>query len=121
MASGDSAEQFFAAVAEVLLAEPGAEEGTGFGTNPGVKVGGKIVAMLVGGRLVVKLPAERCQELVAAGEAEFLSMGARTMREWVAFEPGRGRLGGARARVAGVRPALTPPVHPPRHLASLPH
>ena len=75
-------EEFFAAVAEALLREPDTSAGTGFGSNPGVRVGGRIAAMLVGGRLVVKLPAERCQELVAGG-AEPLSMGRRTMREWV--------------------------------------
>ncbi len=91
-----TADELFAAVAEALLQEPGTTAGTGFGSSPGVSVGGKIAAMLVGGRLVVKLPAERCQELIAGG-AEPLSMGRRTMREWDLARPR------ARARVAAAR------------------
>ncbi len=83
-----TAEEAFAAVAEALLREPDTSSGTGFGSSPGVRVGGRIAAMLVGGRLVVKLPAARCQELVAGG-AEPLSMGRRTMREWVTLGPER--------------------------------
>ncbi len=79
-------EESFAAVRDALLADPDASEGTGFGSIPGIKVGGKIAAMLLNGRLVVKLPAERCRELEAAGHAEPLRMGTRTMREWVTVD-----------------------------------
>jgi hypothetical protein len=78
----------FDSIANELLAEPGIDEGTGFGTNPGLRVGGKIFAMLVRGQLVVKLPAERCDALAAGGGAEPFVVGRRTMREWVAVEPG---------------------------------
>jgi YjbR protein len=71
-----------------LLAEPDVEEGTGFGSSPGLRVGGKIFAMEIDGRLVVKLPPERCRELVEAGGAQPFVIGKRTMREWVAIEPG---------------------------------
>jgi hypothetical protein len=77
----------FDEVANDLLGEPGVDEGTGFGTNPGLRVGGKIFAMEVRGKLVVKLPAERCQALVAEGAEPFV-VGKRRMREWVAVEPG---------------------------------
>jgi hypothetical protein len=82
--------QAFAEVRDALLAEPGATEGTGFGSMPGVKVDGKIAAMLMDGRLVVKLPAKRCDELVATRGAEPLRMGKRTMREWVSFDQTHG-------------------------------
>jgi hypothetical protein len=85
-----SPEDDFAAVADALLAEPGTESGTGFGKSPGVKVDGKIAAMLVKGRLVVKLPADRCAELTAGAGADFLTVGKRTMSEWVAVDPGAG-------------------------------
>lgn len=78
-----TAEEDFAEVEKALLDEPGTSKGTGFGSSPGVRVNGRIAAMLVGGRLVVKLPADRCNELIEGGGAEFLSMGRRTMREWV--------------------------------------
>ena len=78
----------FDAIANEFLAEPGVDEGTGFGSNPGLRVGGKIFAMEVDGKLVVKLPAERAAELVQAGGAEPFVIGKRQMREWVAVEPG---------------------------------
>jgi YjbR len=77
----------FDAIANQLLGEPGVDEGTGFGTNPGLRVGGKIFAMEVRGKLVVKLPAARCEELVEQGAEPFV-VGKRQMREWVAVEPG---------------------------------
>jgi hypothetical protein len=41
--------------------------------------------MLVRDELVVKLPAARCAELVAAGGAHPFEVGRRRMREWVAI------------------------------------
>ena len=81
--TGQSAEDAFDAVAAVLLPEADVEEGTGFGTNPGLRTGGKIFAILHSGELIVKLPAERCSGLVAAGEARAFEIGLRKMREWV--------------------------------------
>jgi hypothetical protein len=98
-------ESDFDAVVEALLAEPGTSEGTGFGSTPGVKVGGKIAAMLMDDRLVVKLPPERCQELETASGAEPLRIGARTMREWVAVPHGEGDwIALAREALVYVRP-----------------
>ena len=57
-------------------------------TNPGLRTGGKIFAMLVGGELVVKLPAERCAELKSENARPF-QVGKRAMREWVSIEPSR--------------------------------
>jgi YjbR protein len=77
----------FDAIANELLSEPGVDEGTGFGSNPGLRVGGKIFAMQVDGRLVVKLPAERVTALSEAAGAEPFVIGKRTMREWVSVAP----------------------------------
>jgi hypothetical protein len=82
------ARDVFDTIASELLAEPGVEEGTGFGSQPGLRVGGKIFAMHIDGRLVVKLPAERCAELAEADGADTFVIGKRRMREWVAVEPG---------------------------------
>ena len=78
----------FDAIANEMLSEPGVEEGTGFGSQPGLRIGGKIFAMHIDGRLVVKLPAERCDELGAARGAATWGVGTRRMREWGAREPG---------------------------------
>jgi hypothetical protein len=73
----------FEAVAATLLPEPDVQEGTGFGTNPGLRTREKIFAILHEGELVVKLPAERCTELVEAGRARHFEIGTRRMREWI--------------------------------------
>ena len=77
----------FDAIATELRDEPDVEEGTGFGRQPGLRVGGKIFAMVHDGRLVVKLPPDRCKELAQAGGARPFEIGARRMREWVQVEP----------------------------------
>jgi hypothetical protein len=51
-----SAEQRFEQLAAGFLADPEVAEGTGFGSAPGLRVKGKIFAMLVKGELVAKLP-----------------------------------------------------------------
>jgi hypothetical protein len=77
-------ETAFAAIAKSLLLEAGVSEGTGFGSNPGLRVNGKIFAMLVRCELVVKLPAPRCAELVARGSARAFDRGqGRPLREWI--------------------------------------
>jgi YjbR len=77
------ADAAFDAIATTLLPEPDVEEGTGFGTNPGLRTHQKIFAMLHDGELVVKLPADRCSELVSAGSARPFEIGRRKMREWI--------------------------------------
>lgn len=75
------AERAFDTIANALLAHPDVEDGRAFNA-PALKTGGRIFAMLVRGELVLKLPAERCRELAAAGGRPF-AVGTRTMREWV--------------------------------------
>jgi hypothetical protein len=77
------AEAAFDAVAARFLGEPAITEGTGFGSNPGLRVDGHIFAMLFRGQLVVKLPATRCAELAAAGAGRSFEIGTRRMREWL--------------------------------------
>lgn len=58
-----------------------------FGSG-GLKVGGKVFALLVRERLVLKLPAARVDALVAAGEGDRFDPGhGRLMREWISLEP----------------------------------
>lgn len=81
-----SPDEAFGWLAEALLPEADVEEGTGFGSAPGLRSGGKMFAFLHAGRLVVKLPAERCEALVGDGSARFFENGHKRMREWVVVE-----------------------------------
>jgi TfoX/Sxy family transcriptional regulator of competence genes len=65
--------------------DPLVESGTMF-RSPGLRVGGKIFAFLGRDhRLIVKVPRQRATTAVASGAAEPVTMGRRTMKEWVAF------------------------------------
>lgn len=64
--------------------DPTVERGTMF-RSPGLRVGGKIFVFLGhDDQLIVKIPRHRAEACVAAGEAEPVSIGKRTMKEWVA-------------------------------------
>jgi hypothetical protein len=81
-----TAEQTFERLVATLSAEPGVTLGKAF-HNPGLKLGPKLFAMLYHDALVVKLPEDRCRELLARGEVGTFDRGQGTpMREWVTIE-----------------------------------
>jgi hypothetical protein len=82
-------EERFATLIEALRAEPDVtKDWKGFGAS-GLKVKGKIFVMLSRGRLMVKLPRQRVDALVAAGEGERFDprRDGRLMKEWLSLEP----------------------------------
>jgi len=59
-----------------------------FGNSLELRVANKIFAILVQGRLVVKLPQQRVDALIAAGDGVRFDPGhGRLMKEWVTIEP----------------------------------
>jgi hypothetical protein len=91
-----SPEERFEELRAVFRGESGVEGGAGdsprkaFGASA-LKVNGKIFAMEAQGRLVVKLPRGRVDELIASGEGLRFDPGhGRVMKEWFSLYPGSG-------------------------------
>jgi hypothetical protein len=93
--TSDRPEQLFASLAEQMVAadarvaSPATErrEGNRFGAS-GLKVNGKIFAMVSNGQIVFKLPRARVSELVASGVGAHFDAGrGRVMREWIGIDP----------------------------------
>ena len=78
----------FETVLQRFDGEPDVEQGTNW-RSPGLRRNGKIFVMLVDGEFVAKLPAARCEEIVAAGHGRPFTSGKRTMREWVVVDEAR--------------------------------
>jgi TfoX/Sxy family transcriptional regulator of competence genes len=89
-----SAEALFERLVARFSADPSVTPpapGGAFGAS-GLKVGGKLFAMVSKGALVVKLPRQRVDELVASGTGERFDPGhGRVMKEWVTIAPSHGR------------------------------
>jgi hypothetical protein len=75
-------------LAEPLLAQPGIERSTMMGL-PCLRVHGAFFASCDrrSGDLLVKLPQQRVDELVAAGRAHAFAPAGRRFREWAAVPP----------------------------------
>src|SRR5258708_9899048 len=78
-------ERYRSLAKSILATSPAARigEGKGFGSSGQLKVEGKIFAMLVRGELVLKLPGDRVDALVASADGERFDAGKGTpIREW---------------------------------------
>lgn len=73
----------FAPIAKAFEKDRDVSIGKMFGSL-GLKVDGKVFAMVVKGRFVAKLPKSRVDELVGAGRGEHFDPGhGKLMKEWV--------------------------------------
>ena len=86
-----TSEERFSEIVETLVHEAGvtfgSPRGKGFGSSA-LKIENKIFAMLFQGNLVVKLPGQRVDALIASGVGERFNPGhGRLMKEWLTVEP----------------------------------
>jgi hypothetical protein len=83
-------EERFDVLVDELVGIPGVtppRQGRGFGSHA-VRIRSKIFAMLVRGRLVVKLPEARVDALVAGGDGIHFDANKGTpMKEWLSLDP----------------------------------
>jgi hypothetical protein len=90
---GEEAEERYEDLVGELLGIPEVTPprgGGGFGRSA-LRFQNKIFAMLVRGRLVLKLPAARVDELVAAGDGIWFDANKGTpMKEWLSLDPDSG-------------------------------
>jgi hypothetical protein len=79
----ERAHEIFDPIAEGFLTRDGVDIGRMFASE-GLRIRGKIFAFVsFDGGLMIKVPAPRTEELIAAGDAERMVMRGRPMREWV--------------------------------------
>jgi TfoX/Sxy family transcriptional regulator of competence genes len=73
-----TSEELFKSITAKLLSDEAISRKKMFGST-GLSIGGKVFALLVKGKLVVKLPYERVETIISSGRGE-------------PFDPGHGRL-----------------------------
>jgi TfoX/Sxy family transcriptional regulator of competence genes len=77
----------YATLVNQLLSNPDVTQSEKRGFGSGLRVNGKVFAMLVKGKLVVKLPQQRVISLITSGEGEPYYYGnGRVTKEWVTVE-----------------------------------
>lgn len=82
-----TAEEQFQAISDTFLRDTTITPKKMFGSM-GLSVGGKVFSMLVKYRLVVKLPVERVEALLASGAGQRFDPGhGRLMKEWASIDP----------------------------------
>ena len=78
-------DELFEPIVDAFRGRTGVTTGRMFGSTV-LKANGKVFAMLVKGKLVVKLNRERVDAMVAAGAGEYFDPGhGRPSKEWVAI------------------------------------
>jgi TfoX N-terminal domain len=87
-ASAEDVDPSFAPIVHAFAKDRQVSRAKMFG-SVGLKVNGKVFAMVVKGRFVAKLPKARVDELVGTREGEYFDPGhGRLMKEWVSVPAG---------------------------------
>lgn len=81
-----TSDELFESIATKLLTDETITRKKMFGSM-GLSIGGKVFAMAVKGKLVVKLPRERVEKLISLGRGESFDPGhGRLMKEWLVVD-----------------------------------
>ena len=114
-------DRLFAELTTHLRRQPGIETGRML-RSTGLKVNGAFFAFVGNDdRLILKLPRETVEAMVAQGKGNRVTMGTRTMREWIALpfpEPAPNGAAGDETRAAETRTAETRGSETPRDAES---
>jgi TfoX/Sxy family transcriptional regulator of competence genes len=81
----------FDEAAERMLARHADVQGGRMFASDGLKTGDRFFAIVAQGDLVLKLPADRVEELIATAGAAPFEVGKRRMREWLRIAPADAR------------------------------
>ena len=82
----DNTQTAWARIEQAELDIQGVSPGTGFRRSDGLRIRGKIYAINKDDELILKLPAERVEDLIATGTGHAWGPGTgRIMREWIAI------------------------------------
>jgi TfoX/Sxy family transcriptional regulator of competence genes len=85
-ASAAAVEPAFAPIVAAFANDPAVSRRRMFSSESVLSVGGKIFVMMVRGKLVLKLPEARVDELVAKGKGTHFDPGhGRLMKEWLSL------------------------------------
>jgi TfoX/Sxy family transcriptional regulator of competence genes len=89
--SATDADNLFSHISKTFLKSPNVTTAKMFG-GTALKTSNKVFACFYKGKLVLKLPKEKVDDLVAAGGAVHFDSGTgRPAKEWVAIDPSRGK------------------------------
>ena len=82
-----TSEELFNSFTKSFVSDPKISQSKMFG-SPGLKINGKVFAFLMKGKLVLKLPKEKVNDLITAREGKpfghiFAPNNFRPMKEWV--------------------------------------
>jgi TfoX/Sxy family transcriptional regulator of competence genes len=89
--SATDADTLFSEISKTFLRSPNVTTAKMFG-GTALKASNKVFACSYKGKLVLKLPREKVDDLVAAGGAVHFDSGTgRPAKEWVAIDPSRGK------------------------------
>ncbi|MFP5362267.1 MAG: hypothetical protein ACLGI5_06025 [Thermoleophilia bacterium] len=83
MSTTDDKRAIFNSLARIYTGRLDIKLGTAFGGGPALSSSGTLFAALPGEELIVRLPPQRCAQLVDAGQARLYTGDGQTHEDWI--------------------------------------